>query len=174
MLLWGCRQYFCNFLHSGIFLRINCFLYSISYVLMHKYYGVYFYLFKIFIFFVCVCVLGACLCAHRQVRGSARAYVCVCMKRPDVNIKCLPQSLSILFFETRSLIKPGAHQLSWPMNPSTRLQMCRLHLAFPRRRSHLRFSCLQSRHCTNQAVSSALKFKIYLAQSYSDKFLPFI
>jgi len=37
-------------------------------------------------------------------------YMCAYMHRPDVNIKYLPQSLSILLSETVSLIKPGDHQ----------------------------------------------------------------
>ena len=43
--------------------------------------------------------------------------MCACMYRPDVNIKCLPQAVSVLFFETASFIKPGAHQFDstvWP------------------------------------------------------------
>lgn len=136
--------------------------------LIHKYYGVYFYLFKIFILFVCLYVLGACLCACTWAGMGQCTCICVCMHEEARGKLHMSSTITLYlsFFEMWSFIKPGAHQLSWPMSPSTRLQMCRLYLAFTRRRSRLRSSCLQNRHCTNQAVSSAQKFEIYLAQSY--------
>ena len=45
---------------------------------------------------VCVCV---CVCD-----------ACMCVQRPEVNVWSLPQKLSTLVFETRSLIEPEAHQ----------------------------------------------------------------
>lgn len=45
------------------------------------------------------------MCAHMYV------CVCMCMWRPEANDGCLPQSLSILFFETVSLTEPDACHL---------------------------------------------------------------
>lgn len=51
---------------------------------------------------------------------------CVCrgvyitIEMPEVNVECLPQLLFILFYETRSLADPEAHQFgltSWSANP---------------------------------------------------------
>ena len=48
--------------------------------------------------------------------------VCVCLtQRLEFNVKCLPQSLPILDFETGSIIEPGGHQFDqtrWPTSPS--------------------------------------------------------
>lgn len=121
---------------------------------------------------MCLYVLGACLCACTWAGMGQCTCICMCMHEEARGKLHMSSTITLYlsFFEMWSFIKPGAHQLSWPMSPSTGLQMCRLYLAFPRRRSCLRSSCLQNRHCTNQVVSSALKFEIYLAQSYSENF----
>jgi hypothetical protein len=53
---------------------------------------------------VCVCVC-VCVCSCICCMSS---YVCASMWT-ELGVKCLPQLLSILFFETGSLTEPGAH-----------------------------------------------------------------
>lgn len=65
---------------------------------------------------VCICVCAcmcmhmcvhACVCMHVSVCLCVHAYVympvCACLWRIEVNVWCLPQPLSTLFSETRSL-----------------------------------------------------------------------
>lgn len=40
--------------------------------------------------------------------------VCVRKCRPKVNVRCLPQSFSSLFFDSESLSEPRTHQLTMP------------------------------------------------------------
>lgn len=59
--------------------------------------------------FVCVCTF-LCTCWGR----SACTHVQEWLWKPEVDTGCLPQSLTILFFEARSVTEPVAHQTSQP------------------------------------------------------------
>lgn len=54
------------------------------------------------------------------------AHLCVCMGRPEANIRCLPVPLSTSFFETKSLTELGmCHlgQTSCPASPGIHLPL---------------------------------------------------
>ena len=73
----------------------------------------------------CICVsmyVHVHLCACFYVSGC----VCAHVLKLGVDTKCFPLLLSIVFFETRSLLKPGAQQLGYIVQP-----VLAAHLHFP-------------------------------------------
>lgn len=120
-------------------------------------------------FCACVCVCSRCMfmCMHMSRHGAVYMHMYVYAWRGQRSTSGAFHNHSLPLF-LRCGLSSNLAPTSWAgqMSPSTRLQMFRLHLEFTRWRS----SCLQNRHCTSQAVSSTLKFEIYLAQSYSDNF----
>lgn len=64
--------------------------------------------------FVCRYV---CACPFVCMLLCVRVCVCTHVLKLGVDTKCFPLLLSIVFFETRSLLKPGAQQLGYIAQP---------------------------------------------------------
>lgn len=71
---------------------------------------------------VCTCVY-ICVC----VDLCAGTHKCSYTWRPEVGIRCLLWSFSTFFFETWTLVEPGAHRLNQaglPLSPTSLLSQC--------------------------------------------------
>jgi len=113
--------------------------------------------------FVCMCVTFVCLhkCGHMDVQLHMQVCACLCVWRPEVYIRCLPQSLSALFLKTGSQTEPEALQFSyaaWPVSssdPPLSTSPCLVTPSFPHGcwGPNFRSSSLNSKHFTSWAIS---------------------
>lgn len=82
------------------------------------------------------CALCACVCALYIMTcmcdNVGHEHVETCMWRLEVNVKYLPQLLSMFVFEAGSCIEPGAHQLINLLYRATCTVSPRIYLSFPR------------------------------------------